>query len=188
MNLRLFNARLLNLLHQRNSLLAVTVGLLGLNFIQALALWVKDDRVIVVPPDIRQEFWIQKNKVSKTYLEEMALFYADLLLETTPKGAAFRREVILRNTSPESYGRLKAQLMEEEKRVTKENLSTGFQASSMKVNPQDLSVHVTGDLRRYVGEKFISQSRDTYLFEFVYKHGRLFIKSFKLLGGENDHS
>lgn len=186
MNLRLFNARLLNLLHQRNALLALTVGLLGLNFIQALALWVKDDRVIVVPPDVRQEFWVQKNKVSKTYLEEMALLYADLLLETTPKGAAYRREIILRNTSPQGYGRLKAQLIEEEKRITKENLSTSFQANSIKINPQTLSVQVTGDLRRYVGEKFISQSRDTYRFEFEYKQGRLLIKSFKLLGGENE--
>ena len=37
---------------------------------------------------------------------------------------------------------------------------------------------------RYVSKKLISQSRDEYRFEFEYKHGRLLIKSFQLLGSD----
>jgi len=177
--------RLKDLLQQRNLLLFLIMGLLMLNVMQATLALFRDERIVVIPPDSRQEFWVLKDKVSASYLEEMSVFFADLILETTPSGAAFRRDIILRHASPRGYGDLKTKLLEDEKRLKKAHLSTSFQPMDIKVDPNRLSVEITGDLTRYIGNKRISQARDTYRFEFEYKHSRLLIKSFSLIKGES---
>lgn len=181
MNLRLLNGRLHHLLQQRNLLLSLAAALLLINFTQSLFTLFHRERIIIVPPDVRREFWIEKNKVSASYLEEMGLFFANLILESSPESAAYKRDIILRNTAAGGYGLLKAQLLRDEEQLKKEHVTTSFQASSITVNPDKLIVNLTGDLLRFVGEKRISQSRDTYQFQFDYQHSRLLIKSFNLL-------
>ncbi len=184
MRLRLLNSRLSNLLHQRNFLLSLATALLLLNFVQATLLMFKTERVVVVPPEVKREFWFEKNQVSASYLEEMALFFADLILESSPESTTYKREIILRNTVAQGYGSLKARLLEDERRIKKDRVVTSFQPNSVKVSR--LTVAITGDLMSFVGEKRISQSRDTYQFEFIYQHGRLLIQSFKLVRSESN--
>ncbi|MBT4879512.1 MAG: type IV conjugative transfer system protein TraE [Alphaproteobacteria bacterium] len=184
MKLLFFNGRLKDLVGQRNLLLSFSLSLLLLNFIQSISTLTKNERIVVVPPEVRREYWFEKNRVSRTYLEEMTLFFADLLLEMSPESAPFKREIILRNTSSSSYGTLKSQLLEGEERLKKEHVTTAFHANSVTVHPDKLTAIVTGDLAQFVGEKRVSQSRDTYEFQFSYKLGRLLIESFKLLKGE----
>lgn len=188
MKLRLSNGRLGDLLHQRNLLLSLVTVLLMINGIQALFTLFRDERVIVVPPDLNQKVWLEKNKVSASYLEEMALVFASLILESSPESAAYKRDIILRNAASESYGALKGTLLRDEKRLKKEHVTTSFQANALKVDPHNLKVDLTGDLLRFVGEKRISQSRDTYQFQFDYKAGRLLIKSFKLISTDHEES
>ena len=181
MNTRLLNHRLSDLLKQRNLLLSLVCALLIINLTQALFTLFRNERIVMVPLDLKQEVWLEKKQVSPSYLEEIALSFADLILEVSPSSAAYKREIILRHTTSEGYGLLKIQLLEEEKRLKKEHVTTSFQAHSVKVNASQLAVDLTGDLLRFVGEKRISQSRDTYRFQFEYRMGRLFIKSFKLI-------
>jgi conjugal transfer pilus assembly protein TraE len=186
MKIRLLNHRLGDLLHQRNLLLSLSVGLMSLNFTQALFTLFHRERIIVMPPDLKQEVWLEKNKVSASYLEEMALFFADLILESSPESTAYKRDIILRNTVSEGYGPLKAHLLSDEERLKKDHVTTSFQANSAKVDPHHLTVELTGDLLQFVGEKRVSQSRDRYQFQFAYKAGRLLIKSFKLLSSQSE--
>lgn len=179
MNLRLSNTRLGDLLQQRNLLLSMVATLLLINGIQAIFTLFRSERIIVVPPDLNQKVWLEKNKVSPSYLEEMALVFASLILESSPESAAYKRDIILRYATSEGYGPLKRTLLEDEKRLKKNHVTTSFQANSLKVDPHKLSVDLEGDLLCFVGEKRISQSRDTYRFQFEYKTGRLLIKSFK---------
>lgn len=181
MKIGLSNSRLGDLWQQRNLLLTLVATLLLINFTQALFTLFRNERIIVVPPDINQEFWIEKNQVSPSYLEEMALFFATLILESSPESAAYKRDIILRHATSHGYGPLKARLLEDEKRLRKEHVTTSFQPNAIKVVPHMMTVEITGDLLRFVGEKRISQSRDTYQFQFDYKSGRLLIKSFKLI-------
>lgn len=185
MKLRLLNSRLGDLLHQRNLLLSLVAALLVINFTQALFTFFRNERIVVVPPDIRREFWLEKNKVSASYLEEMGLFFANLILESSPESAAYKRDIILRHTTSEGYGPLKIQLLEDEERLKKEHVTTSFQANSIRVDSHKLVVELGGDLLRFVGEKRISQSRDTYQFQFDYRHGRPLIKSFKLIKSDS---
>ncbi len=184
MKFQLQSSRLGDLLQQRHLLLVFTSFLLITNLTQAVLSLFKNERVIVVPPDLHQEYWLEKNKVSASYLEEMGLYYASLLLDNSPANFAFKREIILRKAVEHAYGPLKRRLLEDEDRIKKENVATSFQPNSVKVDPNNMSVEITGDLLRYVGEKRISQSRDVYSLGMVYRHGRLLIETFKLIGSD----
>lgn len=186
MKLKLLVGRLNHALHQRNALFLLTVALLLLNGLQAVGNLLNSRRVIVMPPEISREFWVEKNRVSASYLEEMALFFSAFILEMSRESATYKRDVILRNTVSEGYGTLKAKLLEDERRLKKEHVVTSFQPNTVKVNDQRLTAEVTGDLARFVGEKRIAQSRDTYFFTFVYRQGRLLIKSFEFLRSSSD--
>ncbi len=186
MKARLLNHRLGDLLHQRNFLFSLVAALLLLNFTQAILVLFKSERVVVVPPEVKREFWLEKNQVSAGYLEEMALFFADLILESSPESTTYMREIILRNTVAQGYGALKSRLLEDERRIKKDRVVTSFRPNSVKVNSSRLIVTILGDLMSFVGEKRISQSRDTYQFQFVYQHGRLLIQTFKLIRSEHN--
>lgn len=186
MKLSLLYGRLDHLMHQRNALSALVAGLLSLNLLQAFVTVFREERIVVVPPDTKREFWLTQNRVSASYLEEMALFFAPLMLEVSPESAAYKRDIILRYTVSESYGALKAKLLEDEKRLQKEHVTTSFQLSAVKVRSREMQVEVTGDLSRFIGERRISQSRDTYRFTFVYRMGRLLIQSFQLIKSDQD--
>ncbi len=180
----LLNSRLGSLVHQRNLFLVLIAALLIIIFTQALFTLFRNERIVVVPPDLKQEVWLEQNTVSNSYLEEMALVYASLMLESSPESAAYKRDIILRHTAPESYGPLKRRLLEDEKRLKKDHVTTSFQPNGIKVDAAHLTVEVTGDLLRFVGEKRISQSRDIYRFQFEYKAGRLSIKAFELINSD----
>lgn len=186
MKFKLLYGRLDYILHQRNALFFLVVTLLILNFLQAIAVFFKRERVVVMPPEITQEFWVEKNRVSQSYLEEMTLFFAGLILEISAESASYKRDIILRNTVPEGYGALKTKLIEDERRLKKEHVVTSFQPNTVKIVLGKMTAEITGDLSRFVGEKRISQSRDTYSFTFLYRHGRLLIKSFQLIRSDKD--
>ncbi|MBY0281571.1 MAG: type IV conjugative transfer system protein TraE [Alphaproteobacteria bacterium] len=184
MRLLLTVARLQRLIHQRNLFVGISSVLLMANLLLAFKNFFYKERVVIVPPELHQSFWVEGNRVSNHYLEEMALFFAHLLLDTSEASAPFNRDVILRYAKPDSYGLLKAQLLEEEGRYKKEQLSTSFRPSVVSVDNKRMTAEITGDLLSYVGSKKISQNRETYRFDFHYDRGRLLIHSFTLLKTE----
>ncbi|MBL0941397.1 MAG: type IV conjugative transfer system protein TraE [Alphaproteobacteria bacterium] len=181
MKLLLLNARLRDIVAQRNSLLLICVSLLLIVFVQALYTLFKSEHVVIVPPEITQSFWVEKGRVSANYIEEMALFFATLILDNSAGSCAYQRDVLLRYAVPEAYGRLRAMLLEDEERFKKEQLSTSFKPASIQVNPKTLIAEITGDLISYVGQKRLSQVRESYRFAFTYKQGRLLIQSFEAI-------
>lgn len=181
MKLQFLNNRLKDLGQQRNLLISFVVFLAVVSVFQSIALVFKSDHVVIVPPELKQGYWVEKNRASQAYLEEMGVFFAHLVLDNSPRSAAYNREVLLRYALPSAYGHLKRQLLEDEKRLQKDHLSTSFQPNSVKVNPHTNVVEIQGDLMGYVGNKRVSQTRDTYLLKLKFQKGRVFLVSFQLL-------
>ena len=184
MRLLLNVARLQHLIHQRNIFVGISAVLLGANVLLAFKNFSYQERIIIVPPELHQSFWVEGNRVSNHYLEEMTLFFAHLLLDTSEASAPFNREVVLRYANPDSYGALKMQLLEDEQRYKKEQLSTSFKPSVVQVDNKKMTADITGDLLSFVGSKKISQHRETYRFHFRHNQGRLLIDSFVLVKTE----
>jgi conjugal transfer pilus assembly protein TraE len=149
--------------------------------VQSLWLFCRHERVIITPPQLTQGFWVEGNRFSPQYLEEMALHYAHFLLDVTEKTVLYQGDIILRYVVPEAYGAFKAKLLADEKRLRRNHLSTRFAPSDVMVSPEEMKVEITGNLMSYVGDKRISKVRETYRFQFQSQSGRLLIKSFTLV-------
>lgn len=179
MKTALSSARLKVLLHHRYMLVCGCAVLGIIAILEGFALIFKSDHVVIVPPELNQSFWIEQNRASNAYLEEMGLFFISMILDHSPASCAYQREIILRYTLPESYSVLKTQLLADEERLKKENLSTNFRPIDVKVSRQSNHIEITGDLIGFVGDKRVFHTRETYLLALLFKKGRLFIQSFK---------
>jgi conjugal transfer pilus assembly protein TraE len=177
----LSQTRLNVLLHHRYMLVCGCAVLSTVSILEGIALIFKSEHVVIVPPELTQSFWIEKNRASSAYLEEMGLFFISLILDNSPASSAYQRDIILRYALPQNYSALKAQLLSDEARLKKENLSTHFRPLDVKVSQPNNHVEITGDLMGFVGDKKIFQARETYLLVLLFKKGRLFIQSFKCM-------
>lgn len=186
MEFHLHQNRLRDLKFQRNTAAGLCVILLSTNVIQSIGVLFRHERVIITPLQLSQGFWVEGNRFSPQYLEEMALHYAHFLLDVTEKTILYQGEIILRYVVPESYGTFKAKLFEDEKHLKTNQLSTRFAPSDVVISPEKLTVNISGDLLSYVGDKKISQARETYQFQFHNQSGRLLIKAFTLVKSDKN--
>jgi conjugal transfer pilus assembly protein TraE len=187
MDLRFKNVQVSSLVFQRNVLAGLSLVLLVLLLLLSILLFFKNDRVIVLPPETKQGFWVEGDKFSSTYLEEQGMYFAHLLLDVSPSSIIPQGEILLRYTDSAVYGAFRSRLLNELDRLKKDSLSLGFSAVEAQVFPKELAVEITGDLNSYVAQKKISTHRETYRIEFSSHKGRLFLKSFKSLKSDNQN-
>jgi conjugal transfer pilus assembly protein TraE len=166
------------LLQQRNAFLTVAIGLLLTNILLTIILFNKRERVIIVPAYLKQSFWSEGELVSPHYLEEMALFFAQLMLNASADTQGYRRDVILRYIAPESHTALEKKLLAEQKRFAKEGVATRFMPKGVEVDTSALQVKVKGLLDQYIAGTRVKQSLEEYIVQFTYVGGILMLKDF----------
>ena len=114
------------LLFQRNVFVAFSFLLILVVLVLSSFLFFKQERVIIVPPVIEKEFWVDAKHVSPTYLEQFGYFLGQLLLAKSSQSAASQRSIVLRHTDPSYAGILKQRLIEEEEVLKKQSTSYVF--------------------------------------------------------------
>ena len=174
-----------NLTFQRNALAGLAGVLLMTTLLQTIFLFLKNEKIIILPPETKQSFWVEGNKFSPMYLEEQAIFFAHLLLDVSHSNILSQGEILLRYTDSSAHEILKTRLFKEEARLKRDNVSMKFELVECEVYPDQLMLELTGDLHAYVAHKKISTHRETYRVEFTSKSGRLFLKSFEVIKSDN---
>ena len=53
------------------------------------------ERIVLTPPAIEKSFWVAKNKVSASYLEQMGGFMAYLTLDVSPSSIEWKKAMLL---------------------------------------------------------------------------------------------
>ena len=181
MNANVLEANVRSLYFQRNIFIAL-VFLLSLAVIVIGGfLFLKRERVIVSPPIVAKEFWIDGHTVSPTYLEQFGVFLGQLLLNKSSQSASEQRAIILRHTDPAFYGLMKQRLFEEEEMLKKQNSAYTFYPIDIKVDLKKMEVKLTGDRLAFAGAKTVSSKRETYALQFVYDGSRLFLKGIEAM-------
>ncbi len=154
--------------------------LLGVLLLQSILLFFKHEKTILVPPDFKQSFWVEGERFSSAYLEAMSVLFCHLILDVTQDSVLAQGEIVLRYVWPASYGSFKQKLLEDEKRLKKQQLSLHFSPQTMtQVSP--LVMEVQGLLHTYVGAKKISQVQESYRLHFKHSQGQLFLEGFELV-------
>lgn len=171
-------------LRRRNRALALVLGGLAIGQILSLAAILNllgSVRTLVVPPSINKSFWVERDKASADYLEQMGSFIAWLVLDVSPSSIDWKKDVLLGYVEPAQHGALKTRQELEATRLKRINASTVFLPQQLVPSEETQSVVVRGRLRTLVNTQETSNEQRAYLLEFGYAGGRMHLKTFKEL-------
>lgn len=160
--------------------------LLGTVLIQALVIFylAGRERIVLIPPQLEKEVWLKGDAVSRSYLEQMTLFFASLALNVTPENADFMHLRLLRLVDPKSYGQLKTHLTKEADVLKARNIATVFNPVALEIDENNFSVDISGDLVTLVGKTETSSVRKMYHTQFINRNGQWFVSEFRELHDE----
>jgi len=137
------------------------------------------ERVIVVPPSIHKSFWVDNERVSGEYLEQMGYFLMQLTLNVTPQSVEHQAKVLLQYAAPASFGELRTALLASAERLKRDGASTVFSAQDLVVDERTQRVGVRGQLTTFISDRRVSDISKGYAIELQYAGGRIFLKAFR---------
>ena len=137
------------------------------------------ERVILVPPSISKSFWVDSDKVSSEYLEQMGYFLVQLVLNVTPQSVDYQSKLLLQYAAPASYGEIKTAMAVAGERLKRDGAATVFSPRTINVDERALKVAVQGQLTTFISDRRVSEVSKSYLIELQYALGKITIKSFK---------
>ena len=180
MRLHIRDSKIMELVKRRNTLSLVLVVSLSLNLLQGISVFnlLDKTKIVIMPPEIREGFWISNQNVSASYLQQMTNYFLSLILNTTPATAYHQRETLLRFVHPNDYGLVKEQLVTQEAEIIKRQLSRFFVPVTYEVNEIERSVKAIGDLTILVGQEKVSVERKAYQLQYTLNQGQLLIEAF----------
>ncbi len=112
------------------------LAILGLVVCLGLALvimfnMVGRERIVLTPPTIEKSFWVAKDKVSASYLEQMGGFMAYLTLDVSPSSIEWKKAMLLQYVAPDVYGALQTRQDLEADRLKRLNATTQFSVAQL---------------------------------------------------------
>lgn len=176
MNTEFLRRNILKLISQRNGWIGIATLTAMSTVLLSTALFFKNERTILVPPHISKTLWVEGGSVSKEYLEEMGMYISKLLLDLTPTSFTYNHETLLKYATPEAYGALKKQFIDDGEEYTKLQLSTHFKPTEVIAHPKKLHVRVKGNLTSYVAGKQMDSSLETVFLQFSLRGAGLLLE------------
>ena len=132
-------------------LLALLLGSMLTNLILAAFAFrmSSHERVVVVPPTVHKTFWVEDERVSAEYLEQMGYFLMQLTLNVTPLSIDHQSKVLLQYAAPAAYGELRTALSSAAERLKRDGAATVFSPRDLIVDERSLRVGIPAHTRRY---------------------------------------
>ncbi len=169
---------------ERSMSFKLSVILLLSNLLLAWFVFSSNQRVVVVPAEISQEVWIEKNQVSASYLEEMSYFMTRNLLDVTPEQSEFQITMMLNHVATKFRDEFLADMIKFDNEIKRLNFTSNYIIKEIKANPKDKSAIVSGERRVFMNGKQVENSKETFFIGFEMKNGRLFMDRFDKIGRE----
>ena len=160
------------------------LAILGLVVCVGLALlimfnMVGRERIVLTPPAIEKSFWVAKDKVSASYLEQMGGFVAYLTLDVSPSSIEWKKAMLLQYVAPDVYGALQTRQDLEADRLKRLNATTQFSVAQLIPDEDTLSVHLKGRLATFINGIRTSDVDKEYVAGFDYAGSRIQLKLFE---------
>lgn len=156
------------------ALLAVSV--VG-NVLMAVAVITADrtHRETLVPPTINKSFWVENDRVSESYLQDMGMFIVRLALDVTPVSVDFQHAQLLKYALPAAYGTLQKEMGANARRMKELNVSTFFSITGHAPKEATQQVVYSGILSTMMGDKIVSTEVKAYIVTFKQSNGRIYL-------------
>lgn len=181
MNLALMRQDLASVRRASVLLLALLIGSMLINLILAAFAYrlSSQQRVVMVPPSVHKTFWVEEERVSAEYLEQMGYFLMQLTLNVTPQSIDHQSKLLLQYAAPAAYGELRATLLSAAERLKRDGAATVFSARDLTVDERALRVGIRGQLTTFISDRRVSETPKGYAIEFQYTAGQIFLKAFR---------
>ena len=162
-------------------LLALLIGAVLANLVLAALVFrlSSHQRVVVVPPSVHKTFWVEEERVSAEYLEQMGYFLMQLTLNVTPQSVDHQSKVLLQYAAPAAYGELRTTLLSAAERLKRDGAATVFSPRELAVDERGLRVGIRGQLTTFISDRRVSEVAKAYAIEFQYSAGQIFLKAFR---------
>ena len=158
--------------------------LLGISLvITTLMLSVKSQRILLVPPQMTKEFWIERDRVAPEYMEQMAVFIATLVGNLSPESAEFNVNMLIKHYLDPARKHPEAvrELLGQAAYIKKNNITQAFFPSSISVvDTNKMKVRVEGSNVINIGTVRMSGERVSYLIRFNARDYRLYVEEFAI--------
>jgi conjugal transfer pilus assembly protein TraE len=128
---------------------------------------------------VHKTFWVEEQRVSPEYLEQMAYFLMQLTLNVTPQSVDHQSRLLLRYAAPAAYGELRTALLSAAERLKRDGAATVFSARDLAVDERALRVGIRGQLTTFISDRRVSEVAKGYAVEFQYSAGQIFLKAFR---------
>jgi conjugal transfer pilus assembly protein TraE len=170
-----------NLLLQRNILAGICLLTLLGNIILASCVLSNERQTYIIPAHFNKEMLLSNKRLSVSYLEEMSVFYLELLLGLNEGNIDYKSSLVLRSIHPSFYKQISQFLEEEKKRYKEYRLSTYFKLTKLNIDDKNLIAEASGVLISYYGNSGKSHDQVSYRVEYDYSAGVLTIKNFTII-------
>ena len=135
-------------------------------------------RTIIIPAVISKSFWVDDEKVSKEYLNEMGVFFAQLMYNVTPASANNRHNLLLGYVSSELYSALDKEIQKTENIIKQTNVSTYFTPTEVGTDEEKMITVLTGEFVATQGDKVVQRQQRELTIKFKYTNGKIQVTEF----------
>lgn len=136
-------------------------------------------REIIIPPAVKQSFWVDGENLDRPYLEEMGVFLLKLFTDATPDDVDYNTSLFLRYVGPQSYGDLQKVMLAMGTDLKSNAATKAFAIRSIAPRPAEKSVLFSGQATTYVGGQKTSEEPRNYFMAFTFSNGRLYLSELR---------
>ena len=151
-------------------------------FIMKLA---DNNRVVVIPPRVDQEFWVAGNEVSTTYLEQVANYVSDMVMNVSPGNVDRAYDIILPflTTDPELVRDIRSNLLTQADTIKKEDIYQSFYIRKVWIEKENDTITVSGICRRSTGNLYIGSQSSSVKIKYNINNGKFIITNLEVDNG-----
>lgn len=142
-----------------NFFLRSAVLLLGVGLILNATVLREETKIVVVPPTLTNEFWLERNRASETYIEQMAVFVATLAGNLSPRSAEYNVDALLKYMEPTRMIEVRDDLKAQAEYIKKNNIAQSYHPSGSQIDIDKQSAVVEGTVVRHVGSIKVSEEK-----------------------------
>ncbi|WP_457641308.1 TraE/TraK family type IV conjugative transfer system protein [Persephonella sp.] len=142
----------------------------------------KEKQVVILPPKIEKEFWVAGDKLSTSYLEQVAYYIADRVLSVSPLNVDHSFDAILPflTTDPETIKDIQTSLALQAKKIKDNDIYQVFYPMKFWVDDKRYKMYVEGMLKKMTANTYLGQERVVLELRFTVKNGRLLVTSIEI--------
>lgn len=164
----------------KRAVLTLLVIMVVCNLFLTLTVAFTRDRVrtIITPATIDQKMWVDDEKASKEYLQEMSTYFAQLMFNVSPMNIEARHSLLLSYISSEKYSAFEKELKLSENLIRQTNIATYFVPTHYGVDEKSMTVVLRGSFIATQGEKVMQRAQKELELKFKFDGGKLLIDRF----------